>query len=523
MAAVALVLAVAGPSTVAGGATAPVPALPQVPVASGAAQWLGGQLTAGGFIPGSTPGSANLSDTVNALLALAAANVDLPLARTGLTYLEQNANAYIVVAGSDGPGQLANLILAAHALGVDPANFGGTNLVSRLLATEQTSGANTGLFGTDTQLTDQFVGTLDQGLALAALKAAGVAAPGASVSWLQQQQCPDGGWSLPDAALNACSGDPAQGAGPDTNSTALALEGLVVQGGLTHAISAGALTFLENGQNPDGGWAYDPNAPDNQQTSDPDSTSVVIQALLALGLSPDSAPFQVGGHNPAALLLSFRVASGTAEGAFYYPGETPTTGDVYTTAQAVPPLMGLSAPFGPSGSSYWLAGADGGIYGFGGAPIYGSLGNQTLNKPIVGVGPTLDGQGYWLTASDGGVFAFGNAAFLGSMGGKTLNRPVVGMAPGVEGGGYWLVASDGGIFNFGSAGFFGSRGGQALNAPIVGMAPAPDGGGYWLMASDGGVFNYGDAGFHGSMGGKTLAAPIVGIAPTPDGGGYWLV
>ena len=73
------------------------------------------------------------------------------MARTGLAYMEANADSYITVDGSDGPGQLSLLILTAHALGTDPTNFGGTNLVSRLLATEQTSGPNAGRFGTDTQ------------------------------------------------------------------------------------------------------------------------------------------------------------------------------------------------------------------------------------------------------------------------------------------------------------------------------------------------------------------------------------
>jgi hypothetical protein len=50
-----------------------------------------------------------------------------------------------------------------------------------------------------------------------------------------------------------------------------------------------------------------------------------------------------------------------------------------------------------------------------------------LNKPIVGIAATPDGQGYWEVASDGGLFAFGDAAFYGSMGGKPLNKPIVGI------------------------------------------------------------------------------------------------
>ena len=78
-------------------------------------------------------------------------------------------------------------------------------------------------------------------------------------------------------------------------------------------------------------------------------------------------------------------------------------------------------------------------------------------------------------ASDGGIFAFGDAQFYGSMGGKPLNKPIVGIAATPDGGGYWEVASDGGIFAFGDAQFYGSMGGRPLNKPIVGIAATPDG------------------------------------------------
>ncbi|MHB1761965.1 MAG: protease pro-enzyme activation domain-containing protein [Acidimicrobiales bacterium] len=124
---------------------------------------------------------------------------------------------------------------------------------------------------------------------------------------------------------------------------------------------------------------------------------------------------------------------------------------------------------------------------------------------------TPDGRGYWEVASDGGVFAFGDAQFYGSMGAKPLAAPVVGIASTPDGRGYWEVASDGGVFAFGDAQFYGSMGARPLAAPVVGIASTPDGRGYWEVASDGGVFAFGDAQFYGSMGAKPLAAPVVGI------------
>jgi hypothetical protein len=41
---------------------------------------------------------------------------------------------------------------------------------------------------------------------------------------------------------------------------------------------------------------------------------------------------------------------------------------------------------------------------------------------------TANDEGYWMVASDGGIFSFGDAQFFGSMGGTHLNKPVVAMA-----------------------------------------------------------------------------------------------
>jgi hypothetical protein len=171
---------------------------------------------------------------------------------------------------------------------------------------------------------------------------------------------------------------------------------------------------------------------------------------------------------------------------------------------------------------YWLVASDGGIFAFGDAGFYGSMGGHPLNMPAVGIAATIDGKGYWVDASDGGIFSFGDARFHGSMGSTRLNQPIVGMSAMPNGGGYWLVGSDGGIFAFGSAKFYGSMGGVRLNQKIVGMVATTDGKGYWLVAADGGVFAFGDARYYGSTGGQHLTAAVVGIAPTADNDGYWL-
>jgi N-acetylmuramoyl-L-alanine amidase len=142
------------------------------------------------------------------------------------------------------------------------------------------------------------------------------------------------------------------------------------------------------------------------------------------------------------------------------------------------------------------------------------MGAKPLNAPIVAVAATPDGGGYWEVAADGGVFAFGDAPFYGSMGAKPLNRPIVAAA--ATGGGYLEVASDGGVFAFGGAPYDGSMGGKPLHRPIIGAAAVA--GGYYLLGSDGGVFTFGTAPFYGTAPGPPLAGTTIVLDPGHDGG-----
>ena len=142
------------------------------------------------------------------------------------------------------------------------------------------------------------------------------------------------------------------------------------------------------------------------------------------------------------------------------------------------------------------------------------MAGKHLNQPIIALAPTASGRGYWLLASDGGVFSFGDASFYGSMGGKRLNQPIISIAATRSGHGYWLLASDGGVFSFGDARFHGSTGNLRLSSPVLSMATAPAGQGYWLVAGDGGIFSFGVP-FYGSVPGIGLCAAIPGVQIRP--------
>jgi Putative Ig domain/Squalene-hopene cyclase C-terminal domain len=342
--AICAAFAVVATPTMAGAATSP--SLPQPLSAKAGATWLAGQFNTQGFIPSqSDPGTADLSATANGLLALVSANTDPSLAATALSFLEANVDAYVSQNGVDGPGQLALLILDAHTLGVDPTSFGGANLVARLLATQVPIGKNAGLFGTKSQVNDFNAGDYDQGLALAALAAAGITRGSAiksAESWLLNQQCPDGGWTSYKSKFNPCDGSPANFEGPDTNSTALAIQGLAAQGDLSGSADTNAHAFLVHAQDSDGGWGFEPNTAATPGSTDPDSTALVLQAILALGDSPTQKPFDKTA-NPVSVLASFQSTSGTDQGSFSFPGVSGP--NLLATYQAVPALAGVVVPF----------------------------------------------------------------------------------------------------------------------------------------------------------------------------------
>jgi len=259
-----------------------------------------------------------------------------------------------------------------------------------------------------------------------------------------------------------------------------------------------------------------------------------VRALNTSGQEAPGFPKFTGGwmlnspvYGPFGTLSTQVLAAGTRTGTlFVWQTTTPATAscgpwpeahhDLWNTGnleEAAAPGSAC-ANVTPQPTGYTEAAADGGVFAFGTAGFYGSMGGKPLNAPVVGITATPTGKGYWEVASDGGVFAFGTAQFYGSMGGKSLNAPVVGITATPTGKGYWEVASDGGVFAFGTAGFYGSMGGKPLNKPVVGITATPTGKGYWEVASDGGVFAFGTAQFSGSMGGKPLNAPVVGIAAT---------
>lgn len=315
-------------------AAAAIKPLPQLPVARTAMAWLASQVNPSGYIPGTS--GPDLSDTALVPISAEAAGTHAATARAAVAYLESNVDSYVTEDGHDGPGQLATLILDAVATGASPTDFGGTNLVARLEATMRTSGAQAGLFGVQSATYD---GAYRQGLSLIALAAAGVVNTPTirpAITWLKDQQCPSGGWEAYRATVSHGCGrsDPTTYSGPDTNSTALAIEGLRAQ--RVNPVHS-PLSFLAGLEATHGGWGYYGAA------ADPDSTALVMGALTVLNQGATAARWVKHGNDPTAVLLGFRLSNG----AFYYPiSGSPDTANLLATEQAIVALGAYPFPRG---------------------------------------------------------------------------------------------------------------------------------------------------------------------------------
>ena len=250
-------------------------------------------------------------------IGAAAAGYDPNTLRSGagpsvIDYLKANAG----LATGDG-GNTGRLLLAAVAARQSVAPFGSVDLVSKL-----NSFYAAGVYQPNS--------AQGQALAILGLKAAGQVVPQLAIDVVKKAQDADGGWDFllvkddPNAATNYDTSD--------TNSTAFALMALAAVG--DHSLDAGALAWLKTQQQPAGGFAY------QGSPSDPDSTALVLQALIATAQDPGSATWAQAGNSAVMYLLATQAASGG------YVGYKVV--DPGTTAMAVAGLERVQFPVLPA-------------------------------------------------------------------------------------------------------------------------------------------------------------------------------
>ena len=222
--------------------------------------------------------------------------------------------------------------------------FGGRaksdNLVARLEATQQTTGALAGAFGTGPAV-NAFFQSLSL-LALVAAKATGKATR-TGEAYLGELQCTDGGWEYSRTAPTpACAAsNPKSLVGPDTSTTSIAVMAVVAtKGHFAHS----PLGFLESAQEANGSFGVY-GVSGQGQTGDPDSTAYAIQALVALH-ALGAAQFTKAGVTPEAALARFQYgckAPASEQGEFVYALQPSQT----STLEAVPAAAGVAFPVAP--------------------------------------------------------------------------------------------------------------------------------------------------------------------------------
>lgn len=375
-------------------ALAAVTATPSRAEAAGAAQaagWLIAQQNDdGGF--GASPGDDSGTEMTGwAMLGLEAVGRNpLDVARGGRTpvdYLRGN------LADLKSPGDLARTILALTGAGVDPRDFGGANLVSRLLAKRRDDGSYLGWPGSTA-------------FAAIALRAAGAGEGlGPTLSWLRGVQNEDGGWGdLPDS--------PSTADGTGAAMQALAPDSKAVRRGLS---------FLRDSQRPGGGFSLGGNGVVNSQ-----STAWAIQGIVAAGGDVDS--FRRGG----ASALDYLAARQAGDGHYRYSKSSDQT-PVWVTGEALVAAAGRSFPLAPPARApVPQQSAGGGV-----PPGIGSSGSTPpVQPPPASTAPVIPPGAGGIGGSSGGAGSgAGSAGGPGSVPGSGATAPGIpsgALPPGAE-------------------------------------------------------------------------------------------
>lgn len=205
-------------------------------------------------------------------------------------------------------GPVAKSAVLALALGQDPRDFGGLDLVQVLQGLESDSGrfSDASAFG-------DYSNTLTQSLAVIALEGAGVGASQQSVDWLMGNQCADGGFAL-EPGGTTCVSDP--------DATSFALQALLASPCASDDAVQAALAYLLGKQQSDGsvGGGATTEAPNANSTGlaaavftaagRGDETQAALEYLVGLQYGDSFADALVGGIAYDATTHTARAGEG---------------------------------------------------------------------------------------------------------------------------------------------------------------------------------------------------------------------
>jgi hypothetical protein len=219
--------------------------------------------------------------TFDAIFALRAAGYDpdgaVNSGKTPTDFLEAKASA------QDLPAEAGKAALAALALGLDPTDVAGTDLIAVI---EDGFDSETGEYAAD---------DFSQSVAILGLVCTENDVPSAAIDALREAQLDDGGWGFDGFS--------------DPDTTAIALQALLAAGvDVDDEDAADAVAYFKATQASDGGWGFDP------AESNASSTAYAVQALLAAGEPITTAAYEKVGVTPVEYLLSQQLADGSFAG-----------------------------------------------------------------------------------------------------------------------------------------------------------------------------------------------------------------
>lgn len=313
----------------------PLAVLPTGTPVERAAAYLVTNLTDGDHVVGAF--GTDLGQTADVVLALSSTTSQDAARDAAADFLAAHVDDYVhgaafadgsaggEKAGANYAGPTGKAVVAALAAGQDPRSFGGFDLVSELQGLMVTSGAKAGRFADDSAFGD-YSNPVGQAFDIIALRRTTGAVPDAAVAYLLTAQCADGGF--PDAyptSPKSCASNP--------DSTGLALQALVAAGVTDSTADAScaagkALAWLRAHDAANGSYASGAVDPSSKPAANVNST-----AYAALGLTAAAA----GTAAQVTYLASVQNADG---GLPILPTSDDTSSNVLATAQALNALTG---------------------------------------------------------------------------------------------------------------------------------------------------------------------------------------
>jgi prenyltransferase beta subunit len=298
----------------------------------------------GGF--GGAPGAESSPDfSAWVAFALAAAGINpqdqaRPAGTDAYTYLVEHSRE-LTGPNAECPTsscttELDRVLLVVDASGTDPHDFGGVDLTSAILARQLPEGSFPHYVGEKT------AGINDTIFAILALGPI----PGPDVRealqraaiWLEDEQNPDGGWPTvcPKTAIETCAA-----AGPEpgeVDMTGAAIQALNTAGRTDTTAQQKAFEFLHEAQNPDGGF---PEYPGRHEESNVASTAWAVQGMWAAGENPER--WIKDPSEPTDEPLGYMASLQQADGSIHWKASSDSN-PVWMTAYVAPAFAGQALP-----------------------------------------------------------------------------------------------------------------------------------------------------------------------------------